>query len=89
MPPQFRSTGVVFMNAIATAAGGCGVLMAGYLKREVGLNAVFAGISVAFLIAGVVLLVFYRCFMRRDIERAQAYANAESIAARPEVGAKA
>ena len=76
VPPQFRSTGVGFMNAIATAAGGCGVLMAGFLKREVGLNAIFAGISVAFIIAGVVLLVFYRCFMRRDIERAQAYAVA-------------
>jgi predicted MFS family arabinose efflux permease len=80
VPPQFRSTGVGFMNAIATAAGGCGVLMAGFLKRAVGLNAVFAGISVGFIVAGVVLLVFYRCFMRRDIERAQAFAAANSPA---------
>jgi predicted MFS family arabinose efflux permease len=76
VPPQFRSTGVGFMNAIATAAGGCGVLMAGFLKRSVGLNAVFAGISVGFIIAGVVLLVFYRFFVRRDIARAQAFAAA-------------
>lgn len=88
VPPQFRSTGVGFMNAIATASGGCGVLMAGFLKREVGLNAVFAGISVAFIIAGIVLLTFYRLFMRKDIARAQAFAPAEPTAARPVVKAK-
>jgi predicted MFS family arabinose efflux permease len=74
VPPQFRSTGVGIMNAVATAAGGCGVLMAGYLKRGIGLNAVFAGISIGFIVAGVVLLVFYRFFMRADIARAQASA---------------
>lgn len=72
VPPQFRSTGVGIMNAVSTAAGGCGVLMAGYLKRAIGLNTVFAGISLGFIIAGIVLLVFYRVFMRRDIARAQA-----------------
>ena len=61
------------MNAIATASGGCGVLMAGYLKRAVGLDTVFAGISVGFIAAGIVLLVFYRCFIRQDIARAQAF----------------
>ena len=76
VPAQFRSTGVGFMNAIATASGGCGVLIAGYLKRAVGLDTIFAGISVGFIAAGVVLLVFYRCFIRQDIARAQAFTAA-------------
>ena len=78
VPTQFRSTGVGIMNAVATASGGCGVLMAGYLKRGIGLESVFAGISIAFLIAGIVLLVFYRFFMRADIARAQAAVAAET-----------
>jgi hypothetical protein len=78
VPPQFRSTGVGIMNAVSTAAGGCGVLMAGYLKRGIGLDAVFAGISVGFIIAGVVLLFFYHFFMRADIARAQASAAADA-----------
>jgi predicted MFS family arabinose efflux permease len=71
VPPQFRSTGVGLMNAVSTASGGCGVLIAGYLKRGIGLESVFAGISIAFIVAGVVLLLFYRLFMRADIARAQ------------------
>ena len=76
VPPRFRSTGVGIMNAISTGAGGCGVLMAGFLKRHIGLDGIFAGISVGFVIAGVVLLVFYRAFMRADIRRAQEFTDA-------------
>jgi predicted MFS family arabinose efflux permease len=80
VPPQFRSTGVGIMNSVATAAGGCGVFIAGYLKKGVGLHGIFAGISIGFIIAGVVLLVFYRFFMRRDIARAQAFEANQSAA---------
>jgi predicted MFS family arabinose efflux permease len=72
VPPQYRSTGVGIMNAVATSAGGCGVLLAGYLKAGIGLNGIFAGISIGFILAGVILLVFYRTFIRADIARAQA-----------------
>lgn len=72
VPPQFRSTGVGFMNAVSTAAGGCGVLFAGYLKSGVGLDTIFAGVSGVFLLAGCVLLTGYRCFIRNDIARATA-----------------
>jgi predicted MFS family arabinose efflux permease len=78
VPAEFRSTGVGIMNAVATAAGGCGVFVAGYLKKGVGLHGIFAGISVGFIIAGLVLLVFYRFFMRHDIARAQAFATSRS-----------
>ncbi len=74
VPPQYRATGVGIMNAVATAAGGCGVLLAGYLKREVGLGGIFAGISLCFFAASLLLFFGYWRFMRRDIERAQAQA---------------
>lgn len=74
VPPQYRATGVGIMNAVATASGGCGVLIAGYLKREVRLGGIFAGISPCFLAASVLLFFCYWKFMRADIARAQARA---------------
>ena len=74
VPPQFRATGVGIMNAVSTAAGGCGVLVAGYLKRAVGLDTIFASVSGIFLLAGLVLLLGYRFFMRTDIAQAQSAA---------------
>jgi len=73
VPPQFRSTGIGLMNTCATASGGVGVFFTGVLKSEFGLNAIFAAIAGAFAIAGVVLLVTYRLFIRADIARAQAW----------------
>lgn len=70
VPPEMRSTGIGLMNACATASGGCGVFLAGYLKREAGLAAVFAGISGAFFLAGLIMLVTYHRWSRRDFERA-------------------
>jgi predicted MFS family arabinose efflux permease len=74
VPPQFRSTGVGIMNAVSTASGGCGVLLAGFFKREVGLGGIFASISVSFFAAGILLLCGYRFLIRRDIARAQEHA---------------
>ena len=50
---------------------GCGVLIAGLLKREVGLDAIFAGVAGIFAIAGMALLAGFRLWMRDDIARAQ------------------
>ncbi len=72
IPVQFRSTAIGIMNTCATAAGGLGVLMAGLLKRALGLDAIFAGISLLFVIAGVALVIAYRLWVARDIERARA-----------------
>lgn len=72
VPRQFRATGLGVMNAVSTAAGGCGVLLAGVLKRTLGLDAIFAGVAGIFAIAGVVLVIGYRRWMRADIARAQA-----------------
>jgi predicted MFS family arabinose efflux permease len=71
VPRQFRATGLGIMNAVSTAAGGCGVLLAGVLKRELGLNAVFASAAGLFAIAGLALVTGYHFWMRGDIARAQ------------------
>jgi predicted MFS family arabinose efflux permease len=76
VPPQFRSTGVGLMNACATAAGGCGVLFAGFMKHEIGLGVIFAWISAVFVLAGALLAIGYRFCIRSDIARAQALADA-------------
>lgn len=71
VPRQFRATGLGVMNAVSTAAGGCGVLLAGVLKRELGLDAVFACAAGIFAVAGLALVTGYRLWMRRDIARTQ------------------
>lgn len=71
IPVQFRSTAIGLMNTCATAAGGVGVLLAGLLKRTLGLDAIFAGISLLFVIAGLALLVAYRRWATQDVERAR------------------
>jgi hypothetical protein len=71
VPRQFRATGLGVMNAVSTGAGGCGVLVAGLLKRELGLDAIFAGVAGIFAVAGVSLVIGYRFWMRNDIARAQ------------------
>ena len=70
MPARFRSTAIGLMNTGATAAGGLGVLLAGVLKRAVGLEVIFAVISLLFLVAGAGLLLAYQLWMPRDLERA-------------------
>ncbi len=78
IPVQFRSTAIGIMNTCATAAGGVGVLLAGVLKSTFGLNAIFAGISLLFVIAGGVLVYAYRHWITRDIERANSTAHGQA-----------
>ncbi|MFZ9683749.1 MAG: hypothetical protein ACO3DQ_11225, partial [Cephaloticoccus sp.] len=63
-----------------TGAGGMGVLFAGFLKSEVGLAGIFAGIPGVFLLASAVLFTGYLFFIRRDIARAQAWSAAANQA---------
>jgi len=80
IPVQFRSTAIGIMNTCATAAGGVGVLLAGVLKSTFGLNAIFAGISLLFVIAGGALVYAYRHWITRDIERANSSAHGQAEA---------
>ncbi len=79
IPVRYRSTGIGIMNTCATAAGGVGVLLAGVLKSTFGLNAIFAGISLLFLIAGIALVFAYRHWIARDIARANAASTGQAV----------
>jgi predicted MFS family arabinose efflux permease len=68
--PRMRSTAIGIMNTGATTAGGLGVFVAGFLKQDFGLNGVFAGISIVFLIASALLMLCYFRWMQTDIDRA-------------------
>ena len=69
LTPRLRSTAVGLTNAANTFAGGVGVLVAGYLKRDYGLGGVFGGISVIMVLGAALLLIGYHWFVRRDMER--------------------
>lgn len=73
VPRQYRATGLGVMNAISTASGGAGVLLAGFLKRELGLGAVFAGVAGIFALAGMALIIGYRLWLHGDIQRARQF----------------
>lgn len=72
VPERLRATGIGIMNLGATAAGGAGVMTAGWLKAHMGLEAIFAWIALLFIIAGALLLWGFFSFMNRDVERARA-----------------
>jgi MFS family permease len=80
IPLSFRSTAYGVMNTCATASGAVGVLVAGLLKRHLGLNAIFAAASIFFLLTGLALLLAYTTFMPRDLERCRSH-DAESPSA--------
>ena len=69
LTPRLRSTAVGLTNAANTFAGGVGVLVAGYLKRDYGLGGVFGGISAIMVLGAALLLIGYLWFVRRDMAR--------------------
>lgn len=77
LPSNTWSTAIGLMNTTNTFAGGAGILVAGYLKRDFGLGGVFAGTSVIVLVAGILLLLGYGLFLQRDLERQKTLAAPE------------
>lgn len=73
VPRCFRSTAFGVWSTCAAASGSVGIYTAGALKRNFGLNAVFASSSGLFLCTSVILFFGYRFFMRRDTARARAF----------------
>jgi predicted MFS family arabinose efflux permease len=69
IPARHRSLAVSIMNSANTAAGAGGVLLAGYLKRDLGLTAVFRGTSIVVFAAAVVTLIGFLLFLPRDLRR--------------------
>jgi len=68
VPSRLRSTAIGIMNTCASVAGGTAVLVTGVVKSQFGLNSCFAFISVAFLLAGLVLLLTYRFRVQYDLD---------------------
>jgi MFS family permease len=72
VPAKYRSTAIGVSNTFATAAGGLGVLLAGLLKSQVGLDAIFAASCIIYLVtAGFIVAAYFR-FAPADIQKARA-----------------
>lgn len=68
LSPKIWSTAVGLMNMINCFAGGAGILIAGYLKQDFGLGAVFAGVAALVLVAAILLLVGYLVLLKKDLQ---------------------
>jgi predicted MFS family arabinose efflux permease len=69
VPPCYRATAIGLTNSLATAAGGLGVFLAGWLKEDLGLNGVFAACAAVYCLAAALLVLAYRFWMAGDIIR--------------------
>jgi predicted MFS family arabinose efflux permease len=69
IPPRHRSLAISMMNSANTAAGASGILLAGYLKQDYGLAAVFRGASIVVFAASAVTLMGFLFFLPRDLRR--------------------
>jgi predicted MFS family arabinose efflux permease len=67
--PRMRSTAFGLANMANCFAGGAGILVAGYLKRDFGLGLIFAGVSCIITVAGILLLIGYLRFLNTDLQR--------------------
>jgi MFS family permease len=72
LPESLRATAIGTQNLMSCVAGGAGVLLAGYLKTDVGLARLFGGVSLLFGAAALLLLAGYLLFARRDLQARQA-----------------
>lgn len=76
LPQANRATALGFLNTMNCLAGGVGIMIAGFLKHDVGLSGMFAFVSVLVVFAGVVSLIGYFVFLPRDLTRRKALEEA-------------
>jgi predicted MFS family arabinose efflux permease len=72
LSPRRRALALGIMSCCTMTSGGIGVLAAGYLKEDYGLGGVFAGVSAAVLLSGLLALLGAVRYYPRDIKRAAA-----------------
>ena len=69
LQPRLRSSAIAILNTLNCFAGGAGILITGYVKRDFGLAGVFSCVSVIVLVAAAISFAGYLFFIRNDIER--------------------
>lgn len=74
--PQLRATAVGIMNMGACFAGGAGVLVAGWIRSDVGLARSFASLSAIVAFVALMLLAAYFTVLPKDLARARALSSA-------------
>ncbi|HEX2522532.1 MAG TPA: MFS transporter, partial [Terriglobia bacterium] len=87
LPKTSWSTAVGLMNTTNCLAGGIGIFIAGYLKQDFGLGGIFAGTAGIVFAAGLLLLLGYSLFLRRDLERSRNLTTSVAVIAKePDTG---
>jgi sugar phosphate permease len=81
IPTRYRSTAIGIMNTCGAGAGGIGVLLAGLLKQDIGLNTIFGASSFLYVLAGLPMLWAYRYAMPKDAAKAAEFDRREAAAA--------
>ena len=79
LKPRTWSTAIGLMNTTNCLAGGAGILLAGFLKTNFGLKWAFVGVSAVVFVAGLLLFIGYKGFLRADLRRSLALPVATSI----------
>jgi MFS family permease len=69
LPANLRSTAIGLMNTASCMAGGIGIMVAGYLKSTLGLAGVFAGISGIVVTSGLIVVIGYIFYVRKDLAK--------------------
>jgi MFS family permease len=69
LPQRLRSTAIGLMNMSSCFAGGCGVLLAGFLKSDYGLAQSFASLAAVVFGIACVLAIAYATVLPRDLAR--------------------
>lgn len=72
LPARVRSTAVGVTNAANCTGGAIAVMLTGYLKADFGLGGVFVGLCGTVAIAACLVLIGYRFYLARDLERSSA-----------------
>ncbi len=72
IPERYHASATGVMQMVGFAVGSFAPLILGYLKPIIGLSSGISFLSIIWLICGILLLVGYKFYFKRDYERANA-----------------
>ena len=70
--PNKRGSAMAVLTGVQSFGGAFGVLVSSLLKPHFGLTGIFGGVSVLLFAAGTAVMIGYKFFIRRDLEKAHA-----------------